>query len=123
MSSSTHWVRPASSTRARAGNIGPYTTPWGPFATRPVPVTGVGGVPSGADSVAANVTVTDGDTGGYLTIWPAGASRPTASSLNWVAGQTISNAVAVKLSAGGQLSVYNYTGDVDVVVDVDGWYG
>jgi len=109
--------------RPGGGNTGPYTTPWGVMTARTVPVAGVGGVLARADSVVANVTVTDGDSGSFLTVWPADADRPTASDLNWVAGQTIPNAVTVELSAGGQVSVYNLAGHVDVVIDVCGWYG
>ncbi len=119
-----HPMGPARILDSRAAtNTGPYSTPWGPNTSRTVTVAGADGVQTGADSVVANVTVTGGDAGSYLTLWPTGASRPTASNLNWVAGQTIPNAVTVKLSGGGQISIYNLAGDVDVVVDVSGWYG
>ena len=80
------------------------------------------GVLASADAVVANVTVTGTTAGSFLSVWPQGASRPTVSSLNWTAGETIPNAVTVKLGV-GQLSMYNLTGNVDVITDVAGWYG
>ena len=98
----------------------------GPIAAAPLfslPVAGRGGVPgSGADAVALNVTVTNPSGPSFLTVWPAGESRPTASNLNFVAGQTIPNMVIAKVGAGGQVSIYNNTGSTDVIVDVLGWF-
>lgn len=83
---------------------------------------GVGGVPADATAVTLNVTVTGTTASGFLTLWPAGASQPTASNLNWVAGQTIPNAVTVKVGAGGKVNVFNAAGNATVIVDVVGYY-
>ncbi len=99
--------------------------------TGPLPATGVvnvtvagrGGVPgSGAGAVALNVTATDPTSASFITVWPTGAARPTASNLNVVAGQTVPNLVIAKVGANGQVSIYNDTGSVNVVVDVLGWF-
>ena len=50
-------------------------------------------------------------------------SLPLASDLNFVAGQTVPNLVVVKLSAAGQINIYNGFGSTDVIVDVEGWFG
>ena len=55
-------------------------------------------------------------------MWPTGAGRPLASNLNFGGGQTIPNMVIVPVGAGGQVSFFNNTGGVDVVVDVLGWF-
>ncbi|MBI2703859.1 MAG: S8 family serine peptidase [Actinobacteria bacterium] len=102
--------------------VGPYSTPWGPGTTRDVQATGVGGVPSGADAVVLNVTATKTTAASFLTIFPAGTARPLASNLNWTPGRTIANAVTVKVGASGRIAIYNPSGDVDVVVDVVGYY-
>ncbi|MEZ5143199.1 MAG: hypothetical protein R2726_11875 [Acidimicrobiales bacterium] len=102
--------------------VGPYATPWGAGTVRDVQVAGVGGVPASATAVAMNVTVTGTTAPSFLTVWPSGTPRPTASSLNWSAGQTIANAVTVKGGAGGTVSVFNPTGSAHVVIDVVGWY-
>jgi hypothetical protein len=92
-------------------------------ATLDVRVAGRGGVPGGAAAVALNVTATNPTAAGYLTVWPKGAARPTASTLNFVAGQTVPNMVIVPIGAGGQVSLFNgATGTADVIVDVLGWF-
>jgi hypothetical protein len=69
-----------------------------------------------------NLTVAKPTTGGYLTAYPAGTSRPPTSSLNFTAGQTLSNAALVPLGAGGSITLYNSSGSTQVVVDVQGWF-
>ncbi|MBI2705068.1 MAG: fibronectin type III domain-containing protein [Actinobacteria bacterium] len=110
--------------RPTGPQVGPYGTPWGPATTRDVQVTNVGGVPPNADAVVLNVTVTNATAASFLSIWPAGQPQPVplVSSLNWVAGQTIPNAVTVKAGAGGMVSVYNSAGSVNVIVDVVGYF-
>jgi len=100
----------------------------GPGQTLTIQVSGTnpsgtvtGGVPSSATSVVLNVTVTDTTAPSYLTVWPAGGALPLSSSVNWSAGQTVPNLVTVGLSSTGQVSLYNDAGNVDVVVDVEGW--
>jgi len=102
--------------------VGPYSTPWGAGTARNVTVTGVGGVPAGADAVLLNVTVTDTTAQSFLTVWPAGQPQPLASSLNWTGGVSIPNAVTVQVGASGQVSIFNNAGSADVVVDVVGYY-
>ncbi|MEZ5142956.1 MAG: hypothetical protein R2726_10620 [Acidimicrobiales bacterium] len=102
--------------------VGPYSTPWGPNTTRNVTVTSTGGVPANATAVVLNVTATSTTAASFLTIWPAGQTRPNASSLNWSAGQTIPNAVTVKVGASGQISVFNPSGNVNVIIDVVGYF-
>jgi hypothetical protein len=87
-----------------------------------VSVGGAGIVPSTAKAVVLNVTVTNTTTPSYLTVWPDAVTRPTASDLNWVAGQTVPNLVVVKLGANGMVDMYNLAGSTDVVIDVVGWY-
>jgi hypothetical protein len=92
-------------------------------ATLDVTVAGRGGVPGAAAAVALNVTATNPLGAGYLTVWPTGAARPTASNLNFVAGQTVPNMVIVPLGAGGQVSLFNGAGAAShVIVDVLGWF-
>jgi hypothetical protein len=96
--------------------------PLGPGATLNLLVAGRGGVPpSGVSAVVLNATVTNPTAPSYLTVWPAGATRPLASNLNFVAGQTVPNRVVVKLGAGGMISIFNFLGSADMVVDIDGW--
>jgi hypothetical protein len=61
--------------------------------------------------------------GSFLTVFPAGTGRRTASSLNWVAGQAPTpNSVTAAVSADGRLSLFNLAGTVHLAVDVVGWF-
>jgi hypothetical protein len=109
--------------RPGPGNVGPYSTKWGAGVTRDVVVAGGStGVPSTADAVALNVTATGPTAGSFLTIWPEGESQPTASSLNFAAGQTIPNAVTAAVGDDGEVQIFNSSGSVDVIVDVVGYF-
>ncbi|MFI9641178.1 hypothetical protein ACIG87_14130 [Micromonospora sp. NPDC051925] len=86
-------------------------------------VSGRGGVPtSGVGAVVLNVTVTGPTAASFLTAYPAGESRPTASSINFAKDWLGSNNVTVKLGTGGKVSVFNNSGSTDVIVDVVGFY-
>ncbi|MHB1891501.1 MAG: IPT/TIG domain-containing protein, partial [Acidimicrobiales bacterium] len=115
---------PARIADTRPGSGEPYAgqtlSPGGVLALQ---VTGNGGVPAGATAVVLNVTVTGTTAGSYLTAYPAGVSRPTASDLDWSPGETLPNLVVVATGAGGVVDLYNYAGNANVVVDVEGYYG
>src|SRR5450631_331729 len=80
----------------------------------------VPGLPAGATAVAINVTVANPTAGSYLSVYPGGTTRPTASNLNFVAGQTIPNLVVVPLGSGGTVTFYNAVGTVNVIADLVG---
>ena len=102
---------------------GGFSAPVGQGQTITVQVTGRGLVPaSGVEAVVLNLTATGPTAGGYLTVYPTGAPRPTASNLNFAAGQTLPNRVAVALGTGGQVTIYNAAGNVNVIADVNGWF-
>ncbi len=75
----------------------------------------------GAGAVIFNVTAADTTQTGFVTVWPTGATRPTASTLNFVAGQTIPNLAVMQLGSGGDISLFNSQGNTDLIVDVSGW--
>jgi IPT/TIG domain-containing protein len=79
-------------------------------------------VPANATSVVLNVTSVDGSTAGFFTLYPTGGTTPTASNLNWVAGETVPNLVSVGLSSGGDVTIFNGLGSADVVVDLEGYF-
>ena len=95
-----------------------------PMESRDLQITGQGGVPdSNVSAVVVNVTVTGPTASGYLTVYPSGTSRPTASNLNWNPGTTIPNLVTVKVGSNGMVSLFNGSnGRVEVVADVAGYY-
>jgi len=81
----------------------------------------VPGLPAGA-TVALNVTANKPTAASYLTVYPGGTARPTASNLNYLAGQTIANLVLVPLGPGGKVTFYNALGNVNVIADLVGYY-
>jgi hypothetical protein len=85
-------------------------------------VAGRAGVPDGASAAVLNVTVTGAQGAGFLTAWPCDEPRPNASSLNFVEGQTVPNAVVVKLSAAGTVCLYNAQAATDLLADVNGYF-
>jgi hypothetical protein len=84
-------------------------------------VAGRGGVPAGATAVVLNVTVTGTQGAGYLTVFPCGSATPTASNVNFVAGDTRANAVVAKVGDGGAVCFVSNVG-IDLVVDVNGYH-
>ncbi|TDB78519.1 choice-of-anchor D domain-containing protein [Micromonospora sp. KC723] len=115
-------VGPSRLMDTRSG-IGTAKAKIGPDRKVDLQVTGRGGVPSsGVGSVVLNVTVANPTSASFLTAYPAGDARPTASSINFPGKWLGSNNVTVKIGSGGKVSIYNRTGYTDVVVDVVGWY-
>jgi hypothetical protein len=91
----------------------------GDGSTLGVTVTG-GSVPAAASAVVLNVTATGSSTAGYLTVYPHGVSRPTASNINYAKGQTIAGMVVAKVGTSGQVDIFANRA-THVVVDVQGW--
>ena len=118
-----HPVAPSRLLDTREG-LGSAPSMLPPTGTLELVVTGRGGVPAtGVSAVALNVAVTQPLARGYLTAWPSGDSLPLASSLNFSAGQTVANHVAVKVGPDGKVNFYNGGGGLHIVADVAGWFG
>ncbi len=98
----------------------------GPFEagqTRNLKVTGVAGVPAvGVTAVVLNVTAVSPSAATFVSVWPKGEPKPTASNLNVPAGDVRANLVVAKVGAGGEISLFNNSGTVHLVADVVGWY-
>ncbi len=99
----------------------------GPGMQDSVTVNNLGGVPAaGVSAVVVNVTVVSPSQSGFVTVAPGGSipagTTPGSSNLNFVAREVLANKVVVPVSAGGTISVFNYAGNTDVIIDVDGWY-
>ena len=77
------------------------------------PATGVG-------AVSVNVAVTGARGPGYVTVFPCGERRLVAS-VNYVAGQTVANAVLAPVSAAGTICFFSLA-PVDIIVDINGWF-
>jgi hypothetical protein len=80
------------------------------------------GFPSNATAVIVNVTGISPTESTFLTVFPEGIGAPNSSDLNLGVGETKANLVVATLSDSGQISIANAYGDVDIAVDVLGWY-
>ena len=80
--------------------------PLGAGADRTLPVTGLCLVPATARAVAVNLTVTQPTAAGFVTVFPAGATLPTTSSINYKVGQTRANNGIFGLGTSGALVAY-----------------
>ncbi|MFL5680337.1 MAG: hypothetical protein ACJ77B_07030 [Chloroflexota bacterium] len=107
-------------------SIGGYSTKFSQGAARSVQIAGVGTVPANATAVTGNLTVTNQNSAGDLSIGPS--STPTGTSnLNYKLGDTRANGVSVKVDGTGKLWVLLHssttTAKADVIFDVTGYYG
>src|SRR5438874_1158898 len=114
-------VTPSRLLDTRSGSGGAASL--GPRQTTSLSVLGEGNVPaSGVSAVVLNMTATNPTTATYLQVFPTGGGPSGSSSVNVGAGQTAANRVIVPVGAGGQVSVANGAGTVDLIVDVGGWF-
>lgn len=113
-------------TRPGDNNVGPRATPLGAGETHVQQVTGTNGnctIPAGATAVALNATAVGGTATSYITFFPSDHDRPLSSNLNFGPGQAPTpNKVDVQLSGTGSIGIFNAFGQVNVVVDVMGYY-
>jgi hypothetical protein len=79
-------------------------------------------VPAAAVSVMLNLTGTDTTGPTYVTAYPSGMTRPNASNLNLVAGETRPNLVTVALGTGRKIDLYNFRNSVNLIADLAGYY-
>ncbi|MFJ8664285.1 hypothetical protein [Streptomyces sp. NPDC093600] len=94
----------------------------GPAGTVTLQVTGRAGIPAtGVTAVVLNVTATGPTAGSFVSVYPNGTTRTSASNLNFTAGKTIPNLVVVPV-VNGKVSFYNHAGSVDLLADVAGYY-
>lgn len=104
-------------TRLHQGAVAP-----GALKSVDVQITGQAHVSGTATAVVLNVTAVNPGADGYLSVYPTGGTR-SASSLNFLARQTVANLVTVKLGTSGKITVYNGSGrTTDLVADVAGYY-
>ncbi len=109
-----------------AFQVGQRSVPLGANDTHSVAGVGTVGnctIPTDAVGLVLNVTAVDATAPTFLAVWPAGQTRPEASSLNPAPGQPPTpNAVTTDLGAGDQFNVFNLQGSVHVFADVVGYY-
>jgi hypothetical protein len=113
-------------TRPAPDTIGPRNTPLGAGDTYNVQARGAQGncnLPTTATGVVLNVTAVGATAQTNLRFFPTGGTAPTVSNLNPAPGAPPApNAVTTRLANDGRFSIFNFRGNVNVIVDVAGYY-
>ena len=78
------------------------------------------GLPPSTRAVTLNLTGLDASASGYVSVYPGGAARPRASTLNLGPGDTVANLVTVPVGPGNTVTFYNSAGAAHVVADLAG---
>lgn len=79
------------------------------------------GIPATALALVGNATTVGPAGQGFLTLFPADATRPLIASGNYQIGQTLNSPFTVGLSPSGQFRIYSAQ-QTDLVIDVLGYY-
>ena len=81
------------------------------------------GIPSHVGAYSLNITVTNTQGPGFISIYPQGQPpQPLVSTLNYVAGQTVANAAVVPAGSGGAVTVLAGVSGTDLIIDINGYY-
>lgn len=78
-------------------------------------------IPTGAQALVGNATSTNSQSNGFLTLFPADASRPFTASSNFVAGINRNAPFTVGLSLNGEFNIFT-AATTDLVIDVMGYF-
>ena len=82
-------------------------------------------IPSTAQAYSFNYTAIpqNGAPLGYLTTWPSnGEPPPGISTLNAPTGTVTANAAIVTAGQGGDIDVYPYGNNTDLLIDINGYF-
>ncbi|MBB4904142.1 hypothetical protein [Actinophytocola algeriensis] len=79
-------------------------------------------LPASATAVTFNLTGVGATASTYVTAYPYGQARPTASNMNLSPNEVVPNQVTVQLGTNRWISLYNNTGRTHLIVDVAGYY-
>jgi hypothetical protein len=94
--------------------------PLGPNQTATVPIA-METLPPDVSAVVVHLAVTNATDASFLTVFPDTTDRPNASTINFSAGQLVSNSVVVPV-VNGSIDLWNKNGNVDVVAYMTGFY-
>ena len=103
------------------GAFGPPSI--GAGTQRSFPIGGQCGIPTGASAVSFNFAALNVSQAGDLRVYPAGGAVPTVSTLNYNANTpNIANAAVVPLGTGSAIRVQADAANIDLIIDVNGYY-
>jgi len=84
-------------------------------------ITGRESIPTDATAVVVNVTITQADAPGYVSVWPTGSPQQVSNLNVDRAGGTIANLATVKLGSDGKITLFSETGG-HLIADLVGYY-
>ena len=116
-------------TRPGDFTVGPRSNPIGPEETITVTAHGTNGectgastIPTDALSLSLNVTAVAPTSNTFLTFWGDGPNPGTSNLNPRAGGAPTPNSVNTPLSTTGTFNIFNNRGEVNVIVDVNGYY-
>ena len=91
--------------------------------SRRFPMASIKGLPAnGVGSVAVNIIAVQPTASTHLTVWSGAGDAPGTSTVNASPGQTVANSVVAELGPDGMISIHNFAGATDIVIDAVGWF-
>lgn len=108
-------------TRNPKGPLGGPFLPGGQERVFPVLQAASCNIPSNSQAYSLNITAVPRGPLGYVTVWPAGQTRPVVSTLNALTGTVTANAAVVVANNLGDISVFP-SNDTDLVIDINGYF-
>ena len=78
-------------------------------------------IPTSARAIVGNATVVAPGGNGFLTLFPADATRPFVASSNYRSGQVMNGPFTAGLTTSGQFKIYSVA-QTELVIDVLGYY-
>src|SRR5207253_7111335 len=81
-------------------------------------------IPANVKAYSVNVAVfgsVAGPTDNFIIAFPTGSAQPNVATLNFVGGQTLSNAALVPAGAGAAITIYTYR-STHIAIDVNGYF-
>jgi hypothetical protein len=115
-------VLPAATVLNTRTGVGGHRAALRPGATRKLVVIGRGGVPTaGVSGVWLGITSRNAHGAGKVVVYPAGRSRPTATTLRYGRGHPASTLALAPVGARGAVRIHNAGARVDLSVTALGW--
>jgi hypothetical protein len=110
-------------TRGPAGTFGGPSLPASMPRNFPLPTGPCTGIPASVSAYSLNITVTNTQGPGFISIYPQGGAAPLVSTLNYLANQTLANAAIVPAGTSGGVTVVAGVSGTDLIIDINGYYG
>jgi hypothetical protein len=105
----------------RTGVFGPPFMARGDTRTLPMNGSSLCPIPTSAKAYVINVTLVPRGSVDFVTVWPAGETRPNVWTIRSPDGNTVANSAIVKAGANGGISIYA-SDNTDLLIDVAGYY-